>query len=95
MHLLDRRATGLSIGVLNGVMMALLAWIVGAFHLDDEIVKMAAKFYPGYSTSFGGGLIGAVYGFLTGFGFGWLAASLYNRLKRAAGHVPGSAAPTT
>lgn len=37
-------------------------------------------YFPGYSVTFGGSLIGAVYAFVLGYGLGRAVAMIYNRL---------------
>ena len=37
-------------------------------------------YFPGYSVTVSGGMIGAVYAFVLGYGVGWSIATIYNRL---------------
>ena len=37
-------------------------------------------YFPGYSVTFVGSLIGSVYAFVVGYGFGRVVATIYNRL---------------
>lgn len=37
-------------------------------------------YFPGYSVTFGGSLIGGVYAFVGGYGIGRMIAAIYNRL---------------
>ena len=37
-------------------------------------------YFPGYSVTVGGSLIGAVYAFVLGYGFGRMVATIYNRV---------------
>jgi hypothetical protein len=39
-------------------------------------------YFPGYSVTFGGSLIGGVYAFVVGYGLGRTIAVIYNRLTR-------------
>lgn len=39
-------------------------------------------YFPGYSVTFAGSLIGAVYAFVLGYGLGRSVAAIYNRLAR-------------
>lgn len=39
-------------------------------------------YLPGYSVTFGGSLIGAVYAFVVGYGVGRSIATIYNRLTK-------------
>jgi hypothetical protein len=40
-------------------------------------------YFPGYSVTFRGSLIGAVYAFVVGYGVGWSIATIYNRLTKS------------
>ena len=40
-------------------------------------------YFPGYTVTVGGSLIGAVYAFVFGYGFGRIIATLYNRLANS------------
>jgi len=43
-------------------------------------LSLLSAYYPGYSVTWGGSLIGFAYGALTGAVLGWTVASLYNLL---------------
>ncbi len=91
--MLDRRAYGLAMGLVYGVYMALLAWGGAVLHAGDQASRLMKAFYPGYTFSLSGGLIGAVYGFATGYLLGWATAWLYNQLRFAPTRVPGNLPP--
>ena len=40
-------------------------------------------YFPGYSVTVGGSLIGAVYALVAGYGLGLAVATIYNRLARS------------
>jgi len=46
-------------------------------------ISKLGKFYLGYSLSWGGGLIGLIWGFVDGFIGGAIFAWLYNKLGKA------------
>jgi protoporphyrinogen oxidase len=88
---LDRRALGTAVGAVSGVMLALLtALLVG---LGDspaaDFVGLLGQYFPGYTVSGPGILLGLLYGFGAGFAAGWTfalarntAAFLYERIIR-------------
>ncbi len=63
-------------------------WLVikGGPDVGQHLALLKA-YYPGYSVSWVGSLVGLAYGALTGAAFGWCVAWLYNVLasRRAAG----------
>lgn len=80
--MLSEKAFGLSMGIVNGAWMAAFAWLAGSTGFGKGLVEVTAKMYPGYDSTFKGGLVGGVYGFLTGWVFGWGMGKLYNALQR-------------
>jgi hypothetical protein len=76
----------------NQVIMGLVVGLLGAFFLFlatnwlvllggsrvGPHLNLLGQFFPGYSVSFIGSLIGAVYAFVIGFGTGWMTSRLYN-----------------
>lgn len=77
---LDRRALGLALGALGGVLLALVTAVVAARadHPVAGLLGLLGQFFPGYRVSPGGIVTGAVYGFVTGFVGGWSYAVLRN-----------------
>jgi hypothetical protein len=61
--------------VFFGILAALFGW--GA-----SLAAIIGSFYVGFGPTIGGALIGAVWGFIVGFGFFALGAWLYNMLGR-------------
>lgn len=80
---LDAKALGLAGGILWAVSVFLCTlWVV--WQGGGEHLMLLAKFYPGYSVTPLGALLGLVYGFIDGFICGWVLAWLYNRFARPA-----------
>ena len=80
--MLNVRAFGLACGALTAFAMLVMTWwlVVGGGGADLE--RFLGRFYFGYSITWIGGVIGAVYGFVDGVIGGALIAWLYNRLAR-------------
>ncbi len=68
----------MAMGGVYAVWMALLAWGAGSLGVGRAMVDLTARAYPGYRPTFLGGVVGAFYGFLTGFSLGWFMARIYN-----------------
>lgn len=60
---------------------AATSWLVlkGGPNVGQHL-SLLGEFYPGYSVSFLGSLVGIPYALATGFAFGWTVAWLYNRI---------------
>jgi protoporphyrinogen oxidase len=77
---LDAPALGLSLGLMTGVLLAvitLFAWQQG----DPGVVtavELINQFYPGYTVTLLGAVIGFLYAFVTGYLVGWFFAFLRN-----------------
>lgn len=74
---LRKRAFGLSLGLFWGLVILLGTWFLLLRGSQGEIFSKASSFYIGYSYSWGGAVIGFVWGFLTGFIAGVFIAWLY------------------
>lgn len=81
--MLDQRAFGVAMGATYAVFMLALAWVAGLFHVGDQAVAMTASYYPGYRPTFLGGIVGAAYGFVTGYVLGSAISWVYNRVTGA------------
>ena len=46
---------------------------------------LLVQYYPGYSVTWSGSVVGLLYGALTGGVIGWAIASIYNRLAKTRG----------
>jgi hypothetical protein len=69
---LDRVALGLSIGTVAGLLL-FLATLILVLKGGAVVPNLAllAQYFPGYSLTVSGSLLGLSYGFLTGFAGGW------------------------
>lgn len=75
---MNAHAFGMANGLAYAVFMAGLAWFAALFHVGDNAVRLTAEYYPGYRANFSGGVLGALYGFASGYAIGWVTAALYN-----------------
>lgn len=79
--MLNPKNLGLAAGILWGVAMFVLTIISMYTGYAGEWLVLTESFYPGYTISWAGSIIGLIYGFLDGFIglfiFGWL----YNKLN--------------
>lgn len=79
--MLDAKKLGVAGGILGGLFM-LVFTLVSVFtgYAHDWLV-LFSSFYPGYSVSVVGSLIGLVYGFIDGFVWLFLLGWIYNHVK--------------
>ena len=79
---LNARAWGIGMGLLLGVSLFLATniLVVRGGETVGQHLQLLAIYFPGYSVTFVGSLIGFVYAFVTGYALGRLIGSLYNRL---------------
>lgn len=77
---LDRRAFGLSLGTVSGVVlfMVTLALVLKGGDIIGPNLSLLREFFPGYTVSPMGAFLGLVYGFVAGFVVGWSVALLRN-----------------
>lgn len=73
-----KRALGLSLGLIWGLTILLGTWWLLIFGHKGEIMSKLSLFYFGYSFSWGGAVIGFLWGFVDGFIAGVLIAWFYN-----------------
>ena len=74
---------GLSVGIISAICVFLLSvgFILGAFPiLENLILDIYGPF--GYSISWAGAVLGALYGFIDGVIFGSLIAWIYNKFNK-------------
>jgi hypothetical protein len=86
---LHGRAWGVAMGLCGGLALLLATWALvlrGGEHVGAHL-RLLAMFFPGYSVTIGGGLIGFVYMFVLGYGLGRLIGTVYTRLLP---EMPGS-----
>ena len=81
MNLLNPRVFGLAMGLAYADAMGLMAWLSAALRKGQGLIRGLGTVLPGYEPTFLGGLIGAAYGFVLGFSFGWGIARIYNALS--------------
>jgi len=73
-------ALGISFGILSGfgIMAATMVLLFKGGNNVGRNLVLLAHYFPGYSVTWTGSLVGAGYGLLVGFMLGWLLASLRN-----------------
>ena len=73
-------ALGISCGILfsSGILLATLILLLKGGAQVGRNLGLLAQYFPGYSVTWGGSIIGAAYGLAVGFILGWLTASLRN-----------------
>ncbi|CAN5724171.1 hypothetical protein BH23GEM3_BH23GEM3_10080 [soil metagenome] len=78
---LNARAWGIAGGLLCGIGLFVATMILvlrGGEHVGAHL-GLLRVYFPGYSVTFGGSLIGFVYAFVVGYGLGRLIGTVYNR----------------
>lgn len=77
---LDPLALGMSLGTVLGVGLMLATWILllRGGDTSGKTLTLLNQFYPGYTVTAVGSLLGLIYGLLTGFLMGWGYAFLRN-----------------
>jgi protoporphyrinogen oxidase len=77
---IDRVALGLSIGVLCGfgLFLTTLFLVLASGPVVGPTLGLLGQYFPGYSVTGLGSIVGASYGFVSGFVAGWLFAALRN-----------------
>ena len=75
---LNGKALGLSLGIIWAAMVFLATMSVVVRGGTGELTGKLARFYLGYSLTFTGAVIGAVWGFIHMFITGFILAVLYN-----------------
>lgn len=77
MQKLSVKALALAMGIVCGGGALLIGWVsIGGY--GRQFVETMASFYLGYSSSFAGGLIGGLWGFVDGLAAGAVVALVYN-----------------
>ena len=76
---LDKKALGLTLGILWGVTLFLVT-LLARYDNGGYTLGLLIRIYPGYYVTYPGAFLGLVYGFVSGFLGGWVVAWLYNRL---------------
>jgi hypothetical protein len=86
---LDRVALGLAIGVWGALAFFLataLLIVKGGSPIGPHL-SLLAQYFPGYTVTWTGSLLGLAYGFVSGFAFGWAFAVVRNVLLSIYVHV--------
>lgn len=81
---LNARAWGIATGLLLGLglFLATVILVIKGGPNAGQHLRLIRVFFPGYSVSWGGALIGFVYAFVVGYALGRLVGAVYNRLSR-------------
>ena len=85
---LDRLAFGLSLGITSGLLLFLATIILvlkGGGAVGPNL-QLLSQYFPGYSVTLSGSVLGLGYGFVSGF----VAGGGFAFLRTAAGRLPGS-----
>jgi hypothetical protein len=79
---LNARAWGISTGLLlgGGLFLATVFLIIRGGPNVGQHLSMLRVFFPGYSVTWTGAVIGFIYAFVLGYGLGRIIGSVYNRL---------------
>ncbi len=83
----------LALGIALGTVFALVIFLVTNLLIlkGGDVVGpnlgLLAQFFPGYRVTFGGSLIGLLYGFGSGFALGWLIAVIRNIIIKIYLHI--------
>jgi hypothetical protein len=79
---LNARAWGISTGLLlgGGLFLATVFLVIRGGPTVGQHLSMLRVFFPGYSVTWPGAVVGFVYAFVIGYGLGRIIGSVYNRL---------------
>jgi hypothetical protein len=80
---LRKRSLGIAIGLVWGLGIMLLTWLLLFRGSPGSIISKISVVYLGYSYSFVGGIIGFIWGFIDGFITGFLIAWIYNLVTKS------------
>lgn len=80
---LNARAWGIATGLLLGLglFLATVILVIKGGPNAGQHLRLIRVFFPGYSVTWGGALIGFVYAFVVGYALGRLVGAVYNRLS--------------
>ncbi len=79
---LNVKAFALTCGIIWGLAILLLTWWLIAFGGTGEITEKLSRVYFGYTFTWGGAVIGMLWGFVDGLIVGAIFAWLYNKLAK-------------
>jgi len=79
---INNRVLGIVLGVISGVVVfaATLVLVLKGGPVVGPHLSLLGQFFPGYSVTFLGSVVGFVYGCILGYVAGWCIAWLYNRV---------------
>jgi len=80
---LNVKAYALTCGILWGLAVLLGTWWLLIWNSPGAIISKLSAFYIGYSYSWGGAVIGLLWGFVDGLIVGAIFAWLYNKIAKA------------
>ncbi len=83
---INGRAWGIAFGLLLGLGLFVATNVLvlkGGVDVGKHL-KLLAVFFPGYSVSFVGSIVGFIYAFVLGYGLGRLIGLVYNRMVGSA-----------
>jgi hypothetical protein len=83
---LNARAWGLSVGLVFGLglLIATNVLVIKGGPNVGAHLGLLANYFPGYSVTFLGSIIGFIYAFVLGYGLGRLIATVYDKLLERA-----------
>lgn len=83
---LNARAWGIATGLLLGLglFLATAILVIKGGPNAGQHLRLIRVFFPGYSVTWAGSLIGFVYAFVVGYALGRLVGTVYNRLAGTA-----------
>lgn len=81
---LNGRAWGIAMGLLfGGGLFVATNFLVLKGGIDvGRHLRLLSVFFPGYSVTFAGSVVGSIYAFVVGYALGRLIGSVYNHLGR-------------
>ncbi len=80
--MLNAKNFGLACGIIWSVLVLIMGWAAAWIGWTDAMVEIFASIYIGYSASFLGAIIGAIWAFFDGFIGGYIFVWLYNKLNK-------------
>jgi hypothetical protein len=80
---LNTKAFAFTCGILWGATVMLATWWLLIFGFEGQLMRMLDHFYFGYSVSWGGGVVGGIWGLVDGLIGGFVFAWLYNKFAGA------------
>lgn len=77
---LSRNVLGLTLGIFfaGGIFLATNILVLKGGPVVGSHLQLLNQYFPGYRVTFGGGFLGAAYGFVVGYVSGWVIAAIYN-----------------